>query len=370
MGHGRNGVTWQAPGRVNLIGEHTDYNAGFVLPFAIEQACTATVERIDECTLAISSTQRAETPHFALDGLEPGAADGWAGYAAGVVWALLRLGADVPGLRIALDSTVPPGAGLSSSAALTCAVATAVDDLLGLRLSAGELLSVTRSAENDFVGAPTGGMDQLAALNCTAGNVLFCDMRTLETEQVPLPLAASGLTILVVDTHAAHRHADGEYQLRRAGCERAAHLLGLTSLRELTVADLDPALDRLPSDDLRRYTRHVVTENERVLRTVDLLRDAALAETGPLLTASHESLRDDYRVSITELDAAVATLLAHGALGARMTGGGFGGSIIALIAEERCDAAVKAVTITFRQHGFVAPSAFTARPSRGAHRVG
>jgi len=220
VGHGRNGVTWQAPGRVNLIGEHTDYNAGFVLPFAIEQACTATVERIDERTLAISSTQRAETPHFALDGLEPGAADGWAGYAAGVVWALLRLGADVPGLRIALDSTVPPGAGLSFSAALTCAVATAVDDLLGLRLSAGELLSVTRSAENDFVGAPTGGMDQLAALNCTAGNALFCDMRTLETEHVPLPLAASGLTILVVDTHAAHRHADGEYQLRRAGCER------------------------------------------------------------------------------------------------------------------------------------------------------
>ena len=203
MGHRGNGVTWQAPGRVNLIGEHTDYNAGYVLPFAIEQACAATVERLDERTLVIRSAQRADQAHLSYDRLQPGAAVGWAAYAAGVVWAMRQRGADLPGMRFAVDSTVPPGAGLSSSAALTCAVATAVDDFLALRLSPAELLSVTRSAENDFVGAPTGGMDQLAALNCTADNALFCDMRTLEIEQVPLPLAASGLTILVIDTHAS-----------------------------------------------------------------------------------------------------------------------------------------------------------------------
>lgn len=183
--------------------EHTDYNAGYVLPFAIEQACAATVERLDECTLVIRSAQRADQAHLSYDRLQPGAAVGWAAYAAGVVWAMRQRGADLPGMRFAVDSTVPPGAGLSSSAALTCAVATAVDDFLALRLSPAELLSVTRSAENDFVGAPTGGMDQLAALNCTADNALFCDMRTLEIEQVPLPLAASGLTILVIDTHAS-----------------------------------------------------------------------------------------------------------------------------------------------------------------------
>lgn len=362
-------MSWRAPGRVNLIGEHTDYNGGFALPFAIEQACTATVETIDEPTLTIKSVHRADAVRVGLNRLAPDAVDGWAGYAAGVVWALRRTGAEMPGLRITLDSTVPVGAGLSSSAALTCSVATALDDLLGLRLAADVLLNVTRSAENDFVGAPTGGMDQLAALRCTAGHALFCDMQTLRTEQVSLDLDAAGLAIAVVDTRAPHRHADGDYRRRRAGCEEAARLLGLSSLRELTDADVGAALARLPNDELRRYTRHVVTENDRVLRTVELLRADALNEVGPLLSASHASLRDDYRVSIAELDVAVDVLRANGALGARMTGGGFGGSVIGLIPGDRCGGALEAVSAEFARRGFIEPATLTERPSVGAHAV-
>ncbi|MEO8889187.1 MAG: galactokinase, partial [Jatrophihabitantaceae bacterium] len=288
---------------------------------------------------------------------------------AGVAWVLRQRGVDVPGLRIELTSSVPTGAGLSSSAALVCSVATAADDLLGLGLTAAELLSVTRSVENDYVGAPTGGMDQLAALQCTAGNVLFCDMRALETEQVPLRLDADRLAILVIDTRAEHRHADGAYRERRAGCERAAVLLGVPALRDVGVADLDAALAALPTDELRRYTRHVVTENDRVLRTVDLLRAGQVRDIGPLLTESHVSMREDYRITSSELDVAVEVLLAAGAYGARMTGGGFGGCVIALLPSDLLEPAVVAVRAAFDAHGFTEPADFTVRPSAGAHRV-
>jgi galactokinase len=362
-------ATWYAPGRVNVIGEHTDYNAGFALPFAIEQGCTARVSCLDEPIVVVSSAQRADTVRIPRTELTPGRG-GWAGYAAGAVWVLERRGVDVPGLHIALDSTVPTGGGLSSSAALVCSVSTALNDLLGLGLSNADLLEVTRSVENDFVGAPTGGMDQLAALNCTERHALFCDMRTLAVQQVPFDADGRGLAVLVVDTRAEHRHASGEYRARRAGCERAAGLLGVTALRDIAAADLDAALVALPTDELRRYTRHIVTEDERVLRTVELLRADRLDEIGPLLTASHQSLRDDYRVSIAELDVAVKTLLDVGALGARMTGGGFGGSVIALISAASIDDATRSVTEAFAARGFGVPAAFTAQPSRGAHRVG
>ncbi|MCU1658231.1 MAG: galactokinase, partial [Pseudonocardiales bacterium] len=297
------------------------------------------------------------------------ASAGWAGYAAGAAWVLRQSGVHIPGLRIALDSTVPTGGGLSSSAALVCSVSAALDELLELGLSAAELLDVTRSVENDFVGAPTGGMDQLASLNCIEGHALFCDMRSLAVRQVPLSLDDAGLSILVVDTRAEHRHASGEYRARRAGCERAARLLGVPALRDIGPADLEAALLRLPSDELRRYTRHVVTENDRVLQTVERLGAGRLRDIGPLLTASHESLRTDYQVSIPELDVAVDTLLGAGALGARMTGGGFGGSVIALLATGSVAAAIEAVTAEFAHHGFHEPAAFTAQPSRGAHAV-
>ncbi len=361
---------WRAPGRINLIGEHTDYNAGFVLPFAIDASCTAAVTPTDSSALRAHSAQRGDTVETSLDRLRPGADEGWAAYALGALWVLRRDGYRVTGVAIDLDSDVPVGAGLSSSAALVCSVVTAVDDLHGLGLSAAELLATTRAVENDYVGAPTGGMDQLAALRCTAGHALFCDMRSLASEQVPLPLAEAGLTILVVDTRAEHAHADGEYRRRREACERAAELLGVPALRDVGLADLDAALTRLDDDELVRATRHVVTENDRVVRTAELLRAGLVGEIGPLLTESHASMRDDYRITIPELDVAVDTLVAAGARGARMTGGGFGGCVIALISPADVPGAVAAVEREYDTRGFREPSHFTVdQAGPGAHRV-
>jgi galactokinase len=361
--------SWRAPGRVNLIGEHTDYNAGFALPFALEQGCTATVEPSDAPEITVTSGQRPAPVTVPLAGLRDADVD-WAGYPIGVVWAMRRRGLELPGLRIAVDSSVPVGAGLSSSAALVCSVATAINDLLGFGLDLGELLAVTRSAENDFVGAPTGGLDQLAALNCTARHVLLCDFRSFTVRQVPFDLARAGLTMLVIDTRSQHEHATGEYGARRAACEEAARQLGVDALRDVQVADLDAALTRLSDDLLRRCVRHIVTEDDRVLRTVALLDRGDVAGIGPLLTASHDSLRDDYRITIPELDVAVSTAISAGALGARMTGGGFGGSIIALVPSDAAGACCDAVAAEFATRGFNPPVAFVAEAQAGAHRVG
>ncbi|MEP7019624.1 MAG: galactokinase [Pseudonocardiales bacterium] len=362
-------VGWCAPGRVNLIGEHTDYNDGFALPFAIEQVCTANVSTLPEPALLVTSAQRDDEVRLGLADLVPGSG-GWASYATGAPWVLRQMGVEVPGLRIHIDSRVPTGAGLSSSAALVCSVSAALDDLLGLGLSAGQLLSLSRRVENHFVGAPTGGMDQLATLNCTEDHALFCDMRTVVGEQVPLRLDADGLSVLVVNTRAQHRHATGQYRARREACERAAGLLGVSALRDVGVDDLDAALSALPDETLRGCVKHVITENERVLRTTELLRAGRLRDIGPQLSASHASLRDNYRVSISELDVAVEAMLAVGALGARMTGGGFGGSIIALLDNSLVPVATQAVTAAFAHRDFTAPAVFSAIPSRGAHRVG
>jgi galactokinase len=301
-----------------------------------------------------------------LSELRPGA-DGWAGYALGVLWALRESGRDLAGVDIALDSDVPIGAGLSSSAALVCSVATAVDDLLDLALDSDELLAITRRAENDFVGAPTGGMDQLAALRCTADHALFCDMRSLETDQVPFELGE--LAVLVVDTRAEHQHASGEYRRRREGCEAAARALGVRALRDIPMKGLADALARLDDDELRRYTRHVVTENDRVLQTVAHLRAGDTAGIGPLLTASQASMRDDFRITIPELDIAADTMVEAGALGARMTGGGFGGCVIGLLPRGAVEGAVAAVRTAYERCGFREPVTFEVRPSAGAHRV-
>ena len=359
---------WWAPGRVNLIGEHTDYNAGFALPFAIDQGCSASVERSATEDVVAVSAQQAGPATAQLDALDD-APEGWARYVFGVVRAMQQRGIDVPGLRITVDSNVPGGAGLSSSAALICSVATAVNDLLGLDLNLDDLLAITRSAENDFVGAPTGGLDQLAALRCTARHALLCDMRSLGVRQVPFDLDAAGLALLVIDTRAHHKHATGEYGARRAGCEEAARQLGVAALRDVEPAGLDDALDRLADDTLRRYVRHIVTENDRVLQTVALLDGGDMPGIGPLLTASHESLRDDFRVTIDELDVAVEIALGAGAHGARMTGGGFGGSVIALLDRDRVDACANAVTETFAASGCTAPGTFLARAATGAHRI-
>jgi galactokinase len=359
-------LRWRAPGRVNLIGEHTDYNAGFALPFALEQGCTATVTPRGDRRVAVRSVQLGAGPDAELADLQP-RASGWADYVLGVMWALRQRGFDVPGIDVVVDSDVPDGAGLSSSAALVCSTATAVNDALELRLDGDALLALTRQVENEFVGAPTGGMDQLAALRCTEGAALFCDMRSLATESVPLPLDEHRL--IVLDTRAEHRHATGEYRRRREGCEAAARQLGVPALRDVDVRDLDAALARLDDEELQRYTRHIVTENARVLETVARLKAGDVAGIGALLSASHASMRDDFRITIPELDVAAETLEAAGALGARMTGGGFGGCVIALFDDGQADKGLPAVQAAFADRGFAEPVAFFARPSAGAHPV-
>ncbi|WP_053717239.1 galactokinase [Saccharothrix sp. NRRL B-16348] len=362
---------WSAPGRVNLIGEHTDYNDGFVLPFALPHRTAVAASPRDDGRLRVATVgddgvvQQA-TPVLVAD-LEPGAVKGWAAYPAGVAWVLREQGL-TGGADLVIAGDVPAGAGLSSSHALECAVALA---LLGLAdHAADDLPRIARwvqRSENDFVGAPTGLLDQTASLCCTEAHVLFLDVRSFEAEQVPFDAAEHGLEVLVVDTRASHSHTDGGYGARRAGCEKAASILGVPALRGVDVSGLDGALARLP-EELRPLVRHVVTENERVLAAVELLRTGRLAELGPLLDASHASLRDDYKVSAPELDVAVDAAKEAGALGARMTGGGFGGSAIALVPVERHDEVVRRVLAAFAGRGWTTPRTFTAVPSAGAGR--
>ena len=393
--------TWRAPGRVNLIGEHTDYNDGFALPLAITQGCTATATVRADRALHMRSAQADEPSSVALDDLRPDTVEGWAAYVAGVIWTLIERGVRVPGLEqvpgldLAVDGDVPLGSGLSSSAALSCSAASAVNDLLGLGLSSAELVQLARTCENDFVGAPTGGMDQLASIRSEAGHVLLCDMRSLDTRAVPMDLAAAGLTLLVTDTKAPHQHADGEYRARRDACERAAALLGVRSLREVQDDDHDAVLERLrdavakastadrpgppdgyatttaatDADVLVRRTRHILTENDRVLTVVERLSAGDVAGIGPLLTASHDSMRDDFEITVPEVDTAVAAALSAGALGARMTGGGFGGCVIALTPTDLVSDVTSAVADAFADKGFTPPSSFEVTPSRGAHRL-
>jgi len=361
---------WAAPGRVNLIGEHTDYNEGYVLPFALPRRTYVAAGRTGGAPRwQVWSAQMDQTVEFGPEDLRPGGLTGWAGYVAGVVWALREAGYDVPGARLAVDSDVPVGAGLSSSAALECAVLTALVDLGGLDLPVPSRPALAQRAENGFVGVPSGIMDQSAAILCQAEHALFLDCRTGQAEQVPLDLAGAGLAVLVIDTRAPHRLADGEYAARRTTCERAAAALGVTALRDLEPARLPAALAALPDDLSRRRVRHVVTENQRVRETVARLRSGDARGIGPLLSASHASLRDDYQVTVPELDVAAEVAEQAGAFGARMTGGGFGGCVIALVGDGAVDSVAAAVTEAFAARGFAAPAWFVATPGPGATRL-
>lgn len=361
--------TWAAPGRINLIGEHTDYNDGFVLPIALPLQVTVTAARRDDDVLRLVSRQAEGGAELRIDDLTPGRVTGWAAYPAGVVWALRRQGHRVGGLDLLIDGDVPPGAGLSSSAALECAAAMSAADLYDVDIAGRGLAELARYAENEFVGVPCGVMDQAASVLCTAGHALLLDTRSMVATQVPFDPAAEDLAVLVIDTGAPHRLADGAYAARRRACERAADVLDVAALRDVGVDGLDAALRALPDAGLRARTRHVVTENARVDRFVTLLRAGRLAEAGPVLTASHVSLRDDYEVTCPELDTAVDAALEAGAFGARMTGGGFGGCVIALLPRERVAGCVTEVRQAFERSGFAAPATFTATPSDGARRV-
>ncbi len=362
---------WAAPGRVNLIGEHTDYNDGYVLPFALPHRAEVSARRSDGPPRWTVASRQAPGPVTVTpDDLVPGRVTGWAGYVAGIVWALTEAGHRVPSADLAIDSTVPVGAGLSSSAALECAVLAALCDLGDLDLPVADRPRLAQRAENAYVGVPCGVMDQAAATLCRAGHALFLDCRSLSTEHVPFDLSAEGLAMLVVDSGSAHAHVDGEYATRRATCDRAARELGVPALRDLDgVDDLDAALAHLADPVARRRVRHVVTENHRVRDTVALLRAGRTRDIGPLLTASHASMRDDYEITAPAVDLAVEVALAAGAYGARMTGGGFGGCVLALVDASAVGAVTAEVTAAFGARGYPSPPTFLATAGPGAHRL-
>jgi len=361
---------WSAPGRVNLIGEHTDYNDGFVFPFAINRRTVVALGLRPDHLLRVASSFAAETVELSLADLTPENLAGWSAYPLGVAWALGQFGADlavVPGFDVFIDSDVPIGAGLSSSAAIESAVAVALNDLWQLGLDRRALARVGQLAENRAVGAPTGIMDQSASLLGEADAAVFLDCRSLDAEVIPLGFAAAGLELLIIDTRVSHAHSTGGYASRRASCERGARLLGVASLRDLTVGDLGRAADVLDDETFRRV-RHVVTENQRVQDTVRTLREQGPTAIGALLDASHLSMRDDFEISVPELDLAVETARSTGAIGSRMTGGGFGGAAIALTPRALIPAVTAAVTAAFAARGFAVPDLFVVRAADGAAR--
>ena len=364
---------WAAPGRVNVIGEHVDYNAGRCLPVALPHRTYCAVRRRTDDGLAISSGQGYPSWSGSVAELEAGSVVDWARYVAGAVWALRRAGADVPGLEVMVLSDVPIGAGLASSAALICATALAVAELSDWD-EPDSLTERCIEAETLFVGAPTGGMDQAAALRSAPGHALLLDCRDGAVEHVPFDVAAAGRVVLVVDTRVAHSNVDGRYGDRRQGCERAARLLGVGSLRDVADATTDEGIDEalrpLAGDQSWPLAHHVVTEMHRVDVAAAELGAGRIDGIGPLLEASHRSLRDDFRVSCPELDTAVDAAIKAGALGARMTGGGFGGSAIALVATADVPAVVAAVDDAFGAAGYRRPRYLDAVPAAPGARVG
>ncbi|WP_454149414.1 galactokinase [Microbacterium lacticum] len=369
--------TWSAPGRVNLIGEHTDYNDGFVFPFAIEYRTSVDLSVRTDGRIRVRSSFDPEPVEVALTELAdlfPARRDEiveWARYPLGVAWALLSAtgvdAASVPGVDLSFTSDVPVGAGLSSSAAIEGATASALNDAWELGLDRVTLARVGRRAENEAVGAPTGIMDQMASMLGRADAGTFLDCRSLEADVVELGFAPAGLEVLVIDTKVSHAHSTGGYGERRVSCEKGAAIMGVAALRDLSVADLPRAAELMDEVTFRRV-RHVVTEDQRVLDAVATLRSAGPRAIGPLLDASHVSMRDDFEISVPELDLAVDTARAAGAVGARMTGGGFGGAAIALVDHDLVGAVTDAVTAAFAEAGFTAPHIFPVHPSEGARR--
>ena len=357
-----------APGRVNLIGG-PDYNDVFVLPFALGAGVGVAASRRSDRRLALISRQRRRAgPPGHRRARTPFGHGLWAAYPAGVAWALRQAGYLAGGADVAIDADLPAGAGLSSSAALECSVALALTELYQLAVPRRELAALARRAENEFAGVPTGIMDQLAALLGRAGHALLLDCRTGTETAVPLDPAAAGLALLIIDTRARHALGDGQYGNRRQACEEAASRLGVRSLRDVVADPGAPA--RLADPALRSVCEHVIAENGRVLRVAELLRAGDQAAAGEVLTASHRSLSYRFRVSWPQADVAVEAAIDHGALGARMTGGGFGGSVVALVPADRDGAVRTAVSRRFAQHRWPAPHYLAAVPSGGARRVG
>jgi galactokinase len=353
---------WSAPGRANLIGEHLDYNGGCVLPFAIGLRTAVAVGLRDDDRVRCWSLQDDEATDVSLD--DGMAGGGWSSYLIGTVWAMREAGAPVPGLDLVVDGDVPLGGGLSSSAALECAVAIAANELSGDRLDRRALARAGQRAEHEVVGAPVGIMDQLASLLGREGHGVLLDCATLVTREIPLPLAETETRLLVIDSGVRHDHASSGYADRRHECETAAAALGVEHL-----ALADPGrLGEIRDEVARRRARHVVTEQERVHDVVDALGRGDMAAVGAALTACHVSLRDDFEISVPELDGAVDAALEAGALGARLTGGGFGGAVLALVPEQGVGAVFDAVSRRAAEAGWPRPTRYDGTPRNGAHR--
>ncbi|MEE6135320.1 galactokinase [Mycobacterium sp. 050128] len=357
-------VRYAAPGRINLIGEHTDYNLGFALPIALPQrtVVTFTPDRGDAITV---TSDRADAAVRIPLATVPGDLDGWASYVAGVMWALRQAGHPVPGGAMSITSDVEMGSGLSSSAALECAVLGAISTAAGVCLDRKVQARLAQRAENEYVGAPTGLLDQLSAVFGGPSTALLIDFRDVTVETVAFDPDARGVALLLIDSRARHRHAGGEYAARRASCERAAAELAVSSLRE--VQHRGPTALAGVSDpvDMRR-ARHVLTENRRVLDFVAALRDSDFTAAGRLMTDSHASMRDDFEITTEHLDLIADTAVRAGALGARMTGGGFGGCVIALVPTDRAQTVGEAVRRAVSEAGFELPTITRTRAAAGA----
>ncbi len=357
-------IRYAAPGRVNLIGEHTDYNGGFALPIALPQRTTVTFtpERLDAITVR---SDRGEGQVRIPLTTTPGDTTGWAAYVAGVMWALRDAGHAVPGGTMSIASNLEIGSGLASSAALECAVLGALTAATDVHIDRIDQARLAQRAENDYVGAPTGLLDQLASLLAEPATALLIDFGNLAVTPVGFDPDARGMALLLIDSRGRHDHVDGDYAARRESCERAAADLQVSSLREVQDRGrpaLDAVIDRL---DARR-ARHVLTENQRVLNFVDALRESNFIEAGRILNASHVSMRDDFEITTDHIDLIADTAVRAGAFGARMTGGGFGGCVIALVPEARADAVGDALRRTLPTAGKPRPVVMRIQAAQGA----
>jgi galactokinase len=360
-------VRYAAPGRINLIGEHTDYNLGWALPIALPQRTAVTFEPSDADAITVYSDRVDGSVRISLR-TKPGEVTGWGGYVAGVVWALRSAGHPVPGGTMSITSDVEMGSGLSSSAALECAALGAFVAAAGWRIDRLEQARIAQRAENEYVGAPTGLLDQLAAFFGEESTALLIDFLKLTLQPVAFDPSASGVTLLLIDSRERHGHVGSEYAARRLSCERAAADVGVVSLREIQDRGVS-VLDGVPDAVDARRARHVLTENQRVFDFVAAMGDSDYAEAGRIFTASHASMRDDFEITTANIDLIADTAVGAGALGARMTGGGFGGCVIALVPADRVAAVGAAVREAVRSTGYEEPAITQTHAARGADAV-
>lgn len=374
---------YKAPGRINIIGEHVDYNSGICLPMALQHCAFIAVKQRKDTVVKIYSAQEKKLATFNINDISPNSntddIKGWVSYIAGVFWAFKQAGYEnIQGCEIALDSCVPYGAGLSSSAAIECVVAIYIADKLNINLNdetKTQIANICVKAENEIAGAPTGGLDQAASMRCEKNKVLSLDCLDFSAQLLSFPIEKNNMKMLIVDTQAPHKLVDGQYSRRRQICEKVAQKLKVNSLRKCNIDDFEEYITKLDTDEEKKYLRHVLTEIERTKKFIEIIKEKNIYSTidkqklGALMTASHESLKNDYKVSCPELDLAVDTMNKNGAWGARMTGGGFGGCAIGLIEEKDIKIQIEKILKAFAEKGYTTPKIMVATASSGAEKI-